>query len=256
MQRGALFGLEVVITRPRLQSDLLKQLILSEDGLPVIFPTLEIHSSNHSQMVNELQNIHQYDIVIFTSKNAVYSIGSLFPLDYSGKIAAMGPGTAKALSQYKIPVSALPIQQFNSEHLLALPLFKKISNKNILIFKGQGGRTYLQDQLKKRKAQVTEVYVYERKCPNISVAMLERITQLENPIVISTSCESLQNFVNIMISHLKANWLFQTPIVIISERMRQFALEIGFQDNLLHLADNATEQAILECLVRIPLGHL
>src|SRR5688500_6262995 len=100
-------GLSILITRPIRQAERLAKLIETVGGKPIIFPTIEIQAiEDKASLLKMLQNLKDYDLVIFISANAVeqglpYILESKIPLD-SLKFAAIGNATKKALESYNI----------------------------------------------------------------------------------------------------------------------------------------------------------
>ncbi|HYQ92370.1 MAG TPA: uroporphyrinogen-III synthase, partial [Candidatus Competibacteraceae bacterium] len=68
--------------------------------------------------------------------------------------------------------------------------------------------------------------------------------------VIATSNESLQNLL-VMVGAAGRPWLLATPLVVISERVRSLALQLGFSRPPL-LAREASDTAIVEALLELP----
>ncbi len=244
-------NLNVVITRPMDQSISLKNKVQALGGVPHVLSTLEIIPlPQDKRMLKIFSDINHYDMLIFTSRNAVNQAAPYFTEKVKTRIAAIGPGTADALIKYSLPVHLMPIAEYNSENLMALPYFQSIQGKRILLVSGKGGRTYLEEELSKRQAIVEKIAVYRRELPDVSLDRISAITTLTNVIIISTSCESFQNLITLMRGFKKQNWLYATPILIISQRMRHYALTQELQANLMILAKNGTDEAILERLIK------
>ena len=70
------------------------------------------------------------------------------------KAIAIGQATAKALRAFHIDTHGTPDVP-DSEHLLELPYLQQVSKKNLLLFKGEGGRQLLEKELVQRGARVT-----------------------------------------------------------------------------------------------------
>ncbi|MBA2655254.1 MAG: uroporphyrinogen-III synthase [Gammaproteobacteria bacterium] len=245
-----LSGLDIIITRAVHQSENLRKAVLQHAGHPVLFPSLEISVLNNSELQMMLGNINDKHLLIFTSQNAVDVVAPRLPLNLKPAIGAIGPRTADALVNHKIPVDILPTEKFDSEHLLALPFFEDIRDKKIVIFGGKGGRLFLEDELKRKGASVSKIAVYQRECPSVNRETMEHLVSLPRPLLISTSCESLQNVFKIVSSFQQQQWLFSIPVLIISQRMREEALHKGFREEMLILSADPTEPAILERIIK------
>ena len=134
----------VLVTRPLSQVGNLQSLLEDSDLDYVLFPALEISK------INTAVPSQTYDVIIFISVNAViYSeeyFSQLFvePL----KIFAVGPTTAKKLTDKGVKVDAYPLENASSQELLSMPECGKLSDKKILIVRGKGGSETLKNSLK------------------------------------------------------------------------------------------------------------
>lgn len=246
-----LSGVGVLVTRPAHQAETLCQLIEAVGGIPIRFPTLEIQSIGHSEvLMKRLAQLADYDMVIFVSPNAVTQGLPLiraaggFPADIV--IAAVGGGTQRELRKAGLTVGILPAERFDSEGLLACEELSDVSDKNILIVRGQGGRPLLGDTLSERGAQVDYAAVYVRALPELDAQSLIDGWHTEVDIVITTSNEVLNNLVDI-IGETGLELLRQTPLVLISERMVDRAEELLCTDIL--QAPGADDNALLATLI-------
>lgn len=243
--------MRVMVTRPKPFGEPLCDLIQQAGGEAIYFPTIDITSPTDDRLLQQsLAKLNDYDWVIFISPQAVlrsypYMRGESFC------IAAIGEGTAHALKERKLHVNACPAT-WNTEGLLALADFQALEGKKIAIIKGRGGRDLLSQQLKKRGADVTEIITYQRSLPDTNTSTyVERVHNQSVDVIICTSNEGLLNLKTL----LKSEWdyLKTIPLLVISERMRIKASELGFQN--IFLANNASNNAVLDALenVRIKL---
>jgi uroporphyrinogen-III synthase len=189
------------------------------------------------------------DLAIFLSRNSVTHAVRLLP-KVSFKVAAIGPGTTATLIANHIHVDIVPAEGFDSEHLLAMPFFKDITNKKIIIFAGLGGRTWLEQQLRLRGAQVLKIALYQRICPPVDTKTIQSLSKLNNHIIVATSGESLTNLYQIFLEQGQIEWLYQSFLIVISKRLSKIALNLGFKKKLLIEAIDASDQAILESLIK------
>ena len=162
-----LSGLNIVVTRPRGQATQLTQRIEQIGGNVVLFPLLEIASTNDQQTLNALvARLDEFDLAIFISPNAVRfgmeAIQSAHGLPENLKIATVGQGSAKALRNFGVQDVISPQSRSDSEALLALPELQNVTNWRIIIFRGNGGRELLGDTLKARGATVDYAECYQR----------------------------------------------------------------------------------------------
>lgn len=225
----ALAGVTVVVTRPAKQAGPLCRLIEAQGGKAILFPTLEILETEQSKQLASIPSrLHQFDMAIFVSVNAVEGaaklIGATLPPNL--RLATVGSSTRRAVEQlWQRPVIC-PNTGANSEALLATTELQQIKGRNILIFRGQGGRELLAETLTQRGAAVEYAEVYRRAKPTGNLATL--MPQQPNiDLLTSTSNESLQNLYD-MANNDQRDWLMSKQLVVISERTAQLAQELGF----------------------------
>ena len=237
----------VLLTRPLSQVGNLQSLLEDSDLDYVLFPALEINK------INTTVPSQTYDIIIFISVNAViYSeeyFSQLFvePL----KIFAVGPTTAKKLTDKDVKVDAYPLENASSQELLAMPEFGELTDKKILIVRGKGGSEILKNSLKAMN-QVDYLEVYRRTACEVSrlhVESIERFMQAPDGIVIANSVESLFNVVKLVkeIRSYHVDQLKSRTLVVLSERIKVQAQSIGF-DNVYVARTPSDKGTIMELL--------
>ncbi len=243
-------NLKVLVTRPKQQTELLCQRIRERGGIAIAFPTIEIVEVEQvDDLKAKLKAYLNCDIAVFTSANAVdmlfqYIKTSSFSFPKNIQCAAVGESTARRLHEHNIN-SVFPSETFNSEALLEIPLLKDVLHKKVTLFRGEGGRVLLAQELKKRGANLTEVIVYKREQPNINI--LEWIPTLkEIDAIVVTSNEGLHNFID-MTDALDNEWIKDKQLVVISPRIKMIAEQMGFTKQPL-LASEASDQAIIKSL--------
>jgi len=238
-------NLTILNTRPAHQAQELNEKLATLGARVTSFPTIEITDAEDPLALQQaISNLKQYDIAIFISPNAVFKTFRLLPNPWPArtKIAAVGAGTVKALNGAALPIAFYPPEQFNSEALLALPELQQVKSKKIILFRGKNGRELLADTLRNRGALVTNVDCYQRTLPQ-NVPKL----RIHPDIIICTSNTGLQNLVTLL-DKQNQSWLFNTPLLVISQRMAEFAHKLGFVKPVL-IADNASNKAILNTLI-------
>jgi uroporphyrinogen-III synthase len=185
------------------------------------------------------------DIFVFISPNAVsYAIQLLgeYSLPHTARLAAVGSATATALLEAGYRVDLQPADRFDSEGLLAIPALAQLAGQRVVIVRGEGGRALLGDTLMARGAVLAYAEVYRRGCPETPPAPLLDAWRQRVELVTATSSEILTNLVA-MLGQNGWSLLRQTPLLVISDRMREQAAQLGFETLL--VADNATNSAIV-----------
>jgi uroporphyrinogen-III synthase len=253
-------GANVLVTRPAHQAENLSRLIAERDGVAIRFPTLAIVAlEDASTIQNTLAHLDRYQWLVFVSVNAVtmhsyYSDGVKIKNTRSIRIAAIGKTTAQALAQAGLPVDLVPESGYNSEALLAMPQMQQINGQNCLIVRGEGGREELATTLRSRGATVEYLDVYKRVTPGSDrrqVSLL--LTQDKLDAITITSGEALQNLL-IMLEEKHHQQLFSVPLVVVSNRIRHIAADIGFKR--IAVTNSPSDAAILETVTMCVTGGI
>lgn len=247
----------IMITRPAHQAGPLAQAISAAGGHAFLFPTLEIRPTELSATDQDrLLQVNHYDILIFISPNAVEhglnQINTIMPLADNVLIATIGQGSARAL-RHKLGKNPdiVPETEFNSEGLLATPAMQDVTNKRILIIRGNPGREHLKQGLEQRGARVDYLGVYQRSIPGINSTELELkleqyLQKKQIAAIVMTSAESLNNLLEMVPATVK-HQLLQLPLVLINQRLVKVAEAAGFT-NRLYVAPAASDEAVTETL--------
>ena len=244
-----LSGAGILVTRAAHQAGPLCDLIRTHHGRPVRFPTIEITGPKDPELAGMLLGaVADFDIVMFISPNAVSRSLGLLPAEGippAMKVAAVGRGTAKHLSEAGIPVDLIPEGRFDSEALLDSPALSAPAGKRILIVRGEGGRALLGDTLSERDAMVTYAEVYRRRCPTGDAAQLLQAWDRDVDMVTATSRDILENLFHLLGPEGNLQ-LRRTPLVVISERMRERARELGCLQ--ISVARRADDSSVFEAI--------
>jgi len=172
----ALQGVGVLVTRPEQQAMPLCRLLESAGALVWRLPAIVVKPvvDNHG-IPGRLEAIETFDLVIFTSANAVRFGSRLLAGRQDLTLAAIGPATARALHEAGYRATVTPAGGFDTENLLLHPLLAGSAGRRILLVKGRHGRELLQDQLLDRGAQVIVAEVYERERVRHGAAALQEL---------------------------------------------------------------------------------
>ncbi len=247
----------VLVTRPQHQAEKLAQLIETAGGKALLFPSIEIQSLRDNPHVQQtFAQINQYDMLIFTSANAVMQAQQILqsmartPESIEAQIAVIGKATQAAAQQAGFKVSIQPQQGFNSEALLALPQMQLVSNQRILLVRGQSGLELLAQTLRERGAIVEYAEVYCRAVPVIDTGLQRH--QLSQhwadygiTDIIVTSNESLQNLYDMLEVPARQEML-KLHLLVPSKRCATLANSLGFQR--ITQAESALNQHMINAL--------
>jgi len=221
--KTSLDGLKVLVTRPEQQARSLCDSITAAGGVAIAMPVLDIVPIvpwDGSEFI-----LDQQDMIIFISRNAVthFMTGSRGRLADNVQLVAVGSGTAATMRDRGLRVDIQPPPPAGSESLLAMPELNKVQNKKVLIVRGEGGRELLADTLLARGANINYLEVYRRGLPSRSKIEIDQAKTAD--CIVITSIAGLDNLCQLMdINELTLKWL-----IVMSERIRQYALNLGFQ---------------------------
>lgn len=163
-----LLGKRVVVTRTRQQAGQLSQL-LGQMGADVLeIPTIQITEPDQMSEFQEMvEDVHKYDWLIFTSPNGVHRFFKEFYEKYSDarsiggvKIAAIGPGTRDAISEYRLSTDLLP-KKYVAEGLVEEFKNHQIENQTVLWVKAKESRDVISAGLGEQGAIVDVCIAYQ-----------------------------------------------------------------------------------------------
>ncbi len=250
--------ISVLVTRPVHQAHNLARLIESRGWQAVRFPVLEIVPMPCSTGgFEKLERLQYFDCLIFVSANAVNfalqaNNGKIAPFKQC-KIASVGKATARTLESAGLVVDWVPNTGFDSEALLAMPYFQNVEGRAFLIVRGEGGREKLADTLRERGATVEYWEVYQRIRPQSDVQpVVDLLKRRELSLITVSSGEALLNLVEMLGSYAKSE-LMSVPLVVISERMKYLAEDIGFKR--IALASGPDDEAIVQKVTTVCNGE-
>ena len=250
-------GQVILNTRPAHQQGELSRLLQADGATLLSFPVIDIEATgNHAQLQTLASNLGDYDILLFVSRNAVdgaLRVFDLTRLNPAVRFGVIGTATQQALA-VALPPGPFDLQAclvagapYNSETLLAAPALQRVEGKRILILRGQQGRNLLGDQLVARGAQVNYAEVYRRALPPVDFAGFNTLVSAAFPtLVVLTSNEGKHNLVK-LVDEPAARALLRVPWLLISERMRESALNLGHNAALL-IARNASDSGIRQAI--------
>jgi uroporphyrinogen-III synthase len=251
-------GVRVLVTRPAHQAENLCRLIEEQGGEAIRFPTLDIVSRDDArEIMKTLANLDRFQWVVFISANAVNfalkaNSGKIDRLK-SVRFAAVGQSTAQAMKMAELPVDLVPESGYNSEALLAMPQLQQVEGQNCLIVRGEGGREELANTLRSRGANVEYLEVYKRIIPDIDGSpVVKLLAQHRLNVITVTSAEALQNLIN-MLGKKNYKLLLLIPLVVVSDRIRRIAADMGF--NRITVTDSPIDTAILETVITCVTGE-
>lgn len=245
----SLKGLKVLVTRPEAQAEGLVNLLLAQHAEPVLLPLIEIKAIDTSHWPQV--DWRKVSWLIFVSRNAVqhFCQGLTKPLPSNVKYVAVGNGTAQAMQAHGLVVSLQPAISNGSEGLLKLPEMQNLAGQKVVIIRGQGGREHLAETLQTRGATIRYIEVYSRQLPTVTVD--QKAAALTVDILLATSVQSVTHLLQIFADNKPQ--ITAKPLVVLSERIKQYAFSQGFSDIV--VTENASDDAIMQKLIEIGAEH-
>lgn len=240
-------------TRPQHQAKALADLVLAAGGAVVACPTMSIVS--HALPVGHSE-VASFDKFVFASVNAVNEfVEQGFHLSNNDVVLncfAIGKATLLAARRAGLFVNEMLNEQFDSESLLAHPDLQHLKNQRILLLKGDKGRGLLTSTFEARGAFVEEWELYRCQPSQLCLEGWQAFKQASNPVVLASSAVSLENLMDAIENQHPCfddlNWLFQQRLVAYSQRIKEWALQKGWQGEVA-VVMTQSDQGTLDCII-------
>jgi uroporphyrinogen III methyltransferase / synthase len=168
LERRPLHGRRVVVTRARAQASGLAATLRALGAGVVELPAIRIEPRIESAAVREaIGAISEYSLICLTSPNGAHLIFEA--LADAGKdsralagatVAAIGPGTARALAEHGIAADVVP-ERFVAEALVEALAGVEVAGCRVLVARAAEARDVLPEALRERGAEVDVVALYE-----------------------------------------------------------------------------------------------
>ncbi len=227
-----LFGLRVLITRPRGKAGQLAGRLSDLGAEPVIFPTIAIRPPGSWVPLDDaVAALSSYDWVVFTSTNGVrffwerlVRAGGDARAFAGARLAAIGPVTAEQLGLHGLHADLVP-DQYIAEAIL--DEIGDVSGQRVLLPRADIARPVLAEGLRAVGARVEEVPAYRTMPANVADGedIRERMAAGEIDVLTFTSSSTVRNFAAALepLPNLKAG----TIVACIGPITAQTARECG-----------------------------
>jgi len=168
LERRPLHGRRVVVTRARAQASGMAATLRSLGAETVELPAIRVEPRIESEEVERaIAAIDGYALICLTSPNGVrllFEALEVAGLDAralsSAMVAAIGPGTARALAKRGIAADVVP-ERFVAEALVEALAGIEVAGRRALVARAAEARDVLPDALRERGAEVDVVALYE-----------------------------------------------------------------------------------------------
>jgi hydroxymethylbilane synthase len=245
-------GVVVLVTRPESQAASLCRLLHDAGATVVKLPAMTIKpTGDKPASLARWGPADDWDLIVFTSANAVRFGSQLLAGKHNVPLAAIGPATAGALERAGFHGALMP-DRSDSESLLQQPALMNCAGRRVLIIKGRHGRALLHEKLAQRGAHVVIAEVYTREPANPSAAELAAVetefTAAASRVITATSVEIAVNLLQLAPPALRrefdgAVWL--VPSGRVAAALRERGLPGPFLQ-----ADSAEDHDLLAAIVR------
>jgi uroporphyrinogen III methyltransferase / synthase len=253
LERRPLHGRTVVVTRARAQASGVAKTLQGLGAQVVELPAIRIESLTGTDEARAAAKaIGDYDLICLTSPNGVkllFEAISEVGLDAralaGATVAAIGPGTARALAAEGIAADVIP-ERFVAEALVEVLEDVEVEGKRVLIARAAEARDVLPDALRERGADVDVVALYEtvREAPDEKAIAAAQGADY----VTFTSSSTVTNLTEALGERFPAAARIVSIGPVTSETVREAGLEVAVEadrhdvDGLLSalLADAAT----------------
>lgn len=196
-----------------------------------------------SQLSDKVSKLAQGTKVIVTSTVAAELITQRdynWPPDM--QMFAVGPGSGKILADYGFEVQVPKLA--STEGLLALRDLAKVTEQDVVVVKGQGGRETLIQQLKERGASVNAWELYRRVRVQ-KPESTEHWKQEQIHCIIATSGELIaEAFIQ-----MDNDWLKGTPWIVVSQRTADIAAKLGVKRIV--VSRDASDDSLIICAKQV-----
>ncbi|MDI4652988.1 MULTISPECIES: uroporphyrinogen-III synthase [Pseudoalteromonas] len=238
--------MHILITRPEGKGTELA-LELQQAGYqttlcPVL--TLDYLTVNSS----ELAPLENADKIIFISQDAVHALLKLTPtINKAAQLYAVGQQTADAVYEAFGRRAAVP-KQHDSEGLLELKTLQDVELSNIVLVKGEGGRTTIAKTLKQRGALLNQLVVYKRSAIESEPSKwMDHWQTIDVEGIVITSNAAVDAIFN-GLNESQLAWLKERQFFVASERIADYLKQQNVARTQIHIAAGASDGAMFTCI--------
>lgn len=255
-ERRPLHGQRILVTRSRNQAGELSAQLRELGARVIEEPTIIIEPpQDWASLDNSLNRLNDYDWLVFTSPNgARIFLERLWArgLDARAlgrlKVAAIGPGTEKALQGFGLKAD-LTGKTFVAEGLLEALAGQELAGRRFLLPRAAEARDVLVRGLADRGARVTEIAAYHTRRPDrLSPEALDAFKNEPNLMVTFTSSSTAANLAGLLGPDL-AEFQSRVPAVSIGPVTSRTARDLGFR--LLAEAGTHTIKGLVDTILNL-----
>jgi uroporphyrinogen III methyltransferase / synthase len=234
LERRPLYGRRVVVTRARAQASGLAATLRDLGAEVVELPAIRIEPRiENDELRSAVERIGEYSLLCLTSPNGVRLLFKA--MDKAGldtralagvTVAAIGPGTARALAKRGVAADIVP-ERFVAESLVESLQTVEVEGKRVLVARAADARDVIPEWLGDRGARVDVVALYETVREEPDDAAVEAAQDAD--YVTFTSSSTVRNLAEALGDHFprKARIVSIGPVT--SEAARDAGLEVDVE---------------------------
>ena len=246
LEERPLHGVSVAVTRARAQASPLAARLRELGAAVVEAPAIRTVSLDP-----DLPDLAPYDLVVVSSPNGAHELFRVLEREgldaralAARRIAAMGPGTARALREHGIVADVVPARSVAEGMVEAL---SSVDVRHALLVRGREGRDVLPDALRERGAAVDVLVVYETVAESLSDAALAAVADAD--YVTFTSASTVRHLAGACGGALPSGPRLASIGPATSAALREHGVEPAFE------ADPHTPDGLVDALVADAAGH-
>jgi uroporphyrinogen III methyltransferase/synthase len=249
LERRPLHGRRIVVTRARAQAGGLAATLRALGAEVVELPAIRIEPRIESDEArNAVGRIGDYALICLTSPNGVrllFEAMAAANLDAralaNATVAAIGPGTARALAEHGITADVVP-ERSVAEALVEALAPVEVEDKRVLVARAAEARDVLPDALRERGAEVDVVALYEtvRETPGPEAVEAAQAADY----VTFTSSSTVRNLTEALGERFPRGARVVSIGPVTSEAAREAGLEVHVE------AERHDVEGLLESLLR------
>ncbi|HEX6752725.1 MAG TPA: uroporphyrinogen-III C-methyltransferase [Solirubrobacterales bacterium] len=244
LERRPLHGRRVVVTRARAQASGLTATLRGLGAEVVELPAIRIEPRIESEEVRRaVERISDYSLICVTSPNGAHllfealdaagldarALGGMKPQQVGegvmggATVAAIGPGTARALKEHGIGADIVP-ERFVAEALVEALDEVDVEGRRVLVARAAEARDVLPEALRERGAEVDVVALYETVREEPSTEAIEAAQSAD--YVTFTSSSTVRNLTEALGSRFPSAARIVSIGPVTSEAAREAGLAI------------------------------
>ncbi|HEX5610113.1 MAG TPA: uroporphyrinogen-III C-methyltransferase [Solirubrobacterales bacterium] len=245
LERRPLHGRRVVVTRARAQASGFAATLRGFGAEAIELPAIRIEPRLDSEEVRRaVAAIREYSLICVTSPNGANLLFDALTAETGEQspsggprdaralahatVAAIGPGTARALAEHGIAADIVP-ERFVAEALVEALAGVEVEGRRVLVARAAEARDVLPDALRERGAEVDVVALYETVREQPDEAAIEAAQAAE--YVTFTSSSTVTNLVDALGDRFPANARVVSIGPVTTETARAAGLNVDVEAN-------------------------